>query len=184
MVRPPRADPGAARVPRLDDREFRRVFDHQMAHGVVAVDQGGAGGLRDCGDGRGNVDAAGADALHVLRKAEDAVGVEPRQIRRHHQAAAICRVACRQTDVSQCAGDEIFKLGGGKPPRRRLRHSMPFLLARAILLIAGSIPRRGEPGLASGTYGFHFNPPLFIRVGACLLSTRMRTWWNWYTQQT
>ena len=107
MVRSARADPGAARFQRLVDGKPRRVLHHQVAHGVVAVHHGGGGGFRHGGDVGGDVDAAGLDAFDVLREAENAVGVEPREVGIDHQPRAVRGVGFGQAKARQRAGNEI-----------------------------------------------------------------------------
>ena len=77
-----------------------------MAHAVVAVDHRHRGPLLHHADVRRDVDAAGTDALDVLRQPDDAVAVGALQVCLCHQAGDLVGVRRGQADAVQRAGNE------------------------------------------------------------------------------
>ena len=92
-----RANPADAGRLGLVDGELRGAAHHQMAHGVVAVDQRRRGPVADDADVRLGIDAAGADPPHIERQPDDAMGIAAAQIGFDHQAGDGFRVARRQS---------------------------------------------------------------------------------------
>src|SRR4029453_2594060 len=75
VVTPPHTDPADPHPLSLFDCNLGGKPHHQVAHAVVAIDQGGrVGFLRDC-DVWFHIHSACSNTANVLRQAEDAVTV-------------------------------------------------------------------------------------------------------------
>ena len=108
-----RADPADAGGLGLLDREVRGAAHHQVAHGIVAVDQRRRGPVADHADVRLGVDAAGPDAAHIKRQPDHAVGVAAAQIGLDHEAPDDFRVLRGQAGRDKGADDETREPVGG-----------------------------------------------------------------------
>jgi hypothetical protein len=86
MVGAPDPDPGDAGFARHLDRGVGGKRHHQMAHAIVAVDDGGADPALGQLDVRPRVDAALAQPAHVLRQAKYAVGIGAGEVGLDHGA--------------------------------------------------------------------------------------------------
>ena len=81
----PGPDPGDTGRARFLNRKSRGALHHQVPHAVVTVNQRGTRALLYHVNIRPRIDAAGTDALRVLRQSNDAVAVRTLQIRVRHQ---------------------------------------------------------------------------------------------------
>ena len=96
MVAELRVDPAYAGAARLFDGHLGRAFHDEVAHAVVAVQDGRAGVLVHDMDVRPDVEAAGLDPPDILRQPADAVPVRPLQVGRRHQGRDRRSVGVRQ----------------------------------------------------------------------------------------
>ena len=74
---------------------------HQMAHAVVAVDHRHRGALVHHADVGPRIDAAGADALDVLRQPDHAVAVGALQVGLRHQRGDLVGIGIGQAHAAQ-----------------------------------------------------------------------------------
>jgi hypothetical protein len=112
------ADPGDAVLAREFDRRFRRLGDDEMAHAVVAIDQRGGrrrARHRDIGP---RIGRAELEALHVLRQAEDAMGVGTDEVGLQHQLGDLASIGRRHAGFLHSVDD--------KTGDRRGRHAAGF----------------------------------------------------------
>ena len=132
-----RADPADAGCFGLFDRKLGGAPHHQMAHAVVAVDQRRRRPLAHHADIRLGIDAAGADAAHVERQPDHAMGVGAAQIGLDHEPGKRVRIVGRQAGGNESAGDKRREPCGRN--------------ARVVLGHTGHAPRcRMRTGLAPG----------------------------------
>src|SRR6185503_14330764 len=82
----------------------------EMTHAVVAMDQRHPGPFLLDANVRVQVHAAGADALQVLRKPDDAVAVGALQVGFGHPRADDLRVPPPHARLHECGGDEVAKV--------------------------------------------------------------------------
>ena len=83
------------------DGELDGARDHEVAHAVVAVDHGAGRALVHDADVGLQVDAAGANALHVLRQAHHAVAVGALQVSAGHQRGDLARIGQRHSNLGK-----------------------------------------------------------------------------------
>jgi hypothetical protein len=105
-----RADPADAGRLGLFDRKMRGAAHHQVAHGIVAVDECRRGPVADHADVGFGIDAAGANAAHIKRQPDHAMSIAAAQIGLDHEASDGFRIRLRQACRGQSADDE-----GGEP---------------------------------------------------------------------
>jgi hypothetical protein len=98
VVRSAHADPGDAGIPRERDRGIGGAAHHQMAHGVVAVDQRRRRRGPGYGDARLGVEAASTDAADILRQTKNAVGIGASQVGFRHQFRDLGGIGRRQPE--------------------------------------------------------------------------------------
>ena len=117
VVRAPRPDPGDAGRARQLDRGLGGARHHQVAHAVVAVDQRGRRRRFGHPDVGRAIDAAGAQAAHVLRQSEHAVRVGAGEVGLGHQLGDLAGVGRGQAD----GGERVLDQAGDRRRRHPLR---------------------------------------------------------------
>ena len=108
-----RADPADAGRLGLFDGEMRGAAHHQVAHGIVAVDQRRRGPVADHADIRLGIDAAGPDTAHIERQPDHAMGIAAAQIGLDHEPGDGFRVLRGQAGRDKGADDETREPVGG-----------------------------------------------------------------------
>ena len=78
MVGAPHADPGDAGLARNLDGEIGGVGHHQMAHAIVAVDEGSSGSALQDLDGGARIEMSAPKQTHIAGEPEDAVRIRAR----------------------------------------------------------------------------------------------------------
>ena len=81
-----RADPADAGRLGFLDGEMCGAAHHQMAHGIVAIEQRRRGPVAHHADIRLGVDAAAADAAHIERQPDHAMGIAAAKVGLDHEA--------------------------------------------------------------------------------------------------
>ena len=109
-----------------------------MAHAVVAVDERHAVALARNADIRMEIDAACANATHILRQSEDAVPLGSGQIAADHQLRDDARICDGHADRFECARNEGTERSGIETARGNVHH--PFLPPPALMAATRSTP--------------------------------------------
>ena len=104
------ADPADAGRLGFIDGKLSGAPHHQMAHAVVAIDQGRRWSIAHHADIGGGVDAPGAKTAHIQRQPDHAVSIAAAQIRLDHKVGQNLRITSGH--AGRCKGAE-YK--GGEP---------------------------------------------------------------------
>ncbi len=163
MIAVMRADPADAVFRRDLGRQFRRALHHEMAHGVVAIEQrhrACAAFHADIGIG---IETASLQTREIARQAEDTVAVAAEEIGGNHQFTDVTRVTARQAAFGQRVRDEtdervardfqifFFIHRYDEPLRRPVAAAMAWRLCLADDRDCNSSATLGADGFASST---------------------------------
>ena len=98
MVAELRVYPAYSGGPRLFDGHLGRALHDEVAHAIVAIQDGRAGVLVYDMDVGPDVEAAGFDPPDILRQPADAVPIRTLQVGGRHEGCDGCGVGVRQAD--------------------------------------------------------------------------------------
>ncbi len=116
MVAVVSADPGDAGCRGLLHRQLGGAAHHQMTQRIVAIQHRHGGALFFHRNGRTGVDAAGLNALDILRQPENAVAVGADQIGLRHQRRDLGGIAGRHAAGHKGPRNKGFKIGLADAP--------------------------------------------------------------------